>query len=466
MGVRLALSSRASLLRGLCLLLSVVGPLLAAADARADGAFPDSLSILTPEQLPNETLLPTNFGLVMSFDHDQTWIWSCEQALNSFGTLYQVGPAPLNRIYAVSPGGLIYTDDSSCTWTAAAGIPAAAAQDAFVDPTNPNRVLAVVTSSVDAGGSTYTVMESADAGASFAQVRYTAAAGDHITGVEISRSNPQTVYLTLTSGTAYTPKVAVTTNGGANWTLHDLSASLAAGTYSIRLVAVDPTNPQKLVLRTGGGAGEALAISLDGGATASSPLSFPGGVFTAYARLPSGSMIAGGVVGTTDVAYRSVDSGASFQPLPAVPFTFRGMSARGTKLYAALDNAADTYAIETSVDEGMTWQPLMRFDQDIQAIQTCVMAYCQTDCNTRAGTGLFSDDVCQASVMPDPIDAGHDAAASGHDAGGTGSKDASTTTTSSSGGCGHCGLAPGQTASPWSWLVLLAAAITLARRRR
>jgi hypothetical protein len=452
------------------LLLSVVGPLLATADARADGAFPDSLSILTPDQLPNETLLATNFGLVMSFDHDQTWIWSCEQPLNSFGTLYQVGPAPLNRIYAVSPGGFIYTDDSSCTWTAAAGIPAAAAQDAFVDPSNPNRVLAVVTSSVDGGASTYSVMESANAGTSFAQVRYTAAAGDHITGVEISRSNPQTVYLTLTSGTAYTPKIAVTTNGGANWTLHDLSASLA-GTYSIRLVAVDPTNPQKLVLRTGGSAGEALSISLDGGATASSPLTFAGGVFTAYARLPSGSMIAGGVVGTTDVAYRSVDLGVSFQPLPAVPFTFRGMSARGTKLYAALDNAADTYAIETSVDEGMTWQPLMRFDQDIQAIQTCVMAVCQTDCNTRAGTGLFSEDICQAAVMPDPIDAGHDAvpagpdaAASGHDAGG--SKDASTAATSSGGGCGHCDLAPGRAAAPWSWLVLLAGAITLARRRR
>ena len=29
---------------------------------------------MTPEQLPNETLLATNFGLVMSFDHDQTWI--------------------------------------------------------------------------------------------------------------------------------------------------------------------------------------------------------------------------------------------------------------------------------------------------------------------------------------------------------------------------------------------------------
>ena len=109
-------------------------------EARADGAFPNALSILTPEQLPNATLLATNFGLVMSFDHDQTWIWSCEQPLNSFATLYQMGPPPLNRIYAVSPTSLITTDDSSCTWKASAS----GAVDAFVDPTNPNRVLAVV----------------------------------------------------------------------------------------------------------------------------------------------------------------------------------------------------------------------------------------------------------------------------------------------------------------------------------
>ena len=241
----------------------------------------------------------------MSFDHDQTWIWSCEQPLNSFATLYQMGPPPLNRIYAVSPTSLITTDDSSCTWNASAS----GAVDAFVDPTNPNRVLAVVAKSADAG-SIYTVVESADAGTTFPQLRYTAAAGDHITGVEIARSDPQTVYLTLTSGATYAPKVAVTSNGGASWTLHDLSTTLPAGTYSIRLVAVDPTNPEKLILRVGSGAGEALAISTNGGASAATPLTFPGGVFTAFARMPSGSLIAGGVVGTTNVGYRSTDGGA------------------------------------------------------------------------------------------------------------------------------------------------------------
>src|SRR3954451_7131875 len=101
----LALGPRTSRLGSRALglaLLAVWGSVLCwSGEARADGAFPNALSILTPEQLPNETLLATNFGLVMSFDHDQTWIWSCEQPLSSFAILYQMGPPPLNRLYAV-----------------------------------------------------------------------------------------------------------------------------------------------------------------------------------------------------------------------------------------------------------------------------------------------------------------------------------------------------------------------------
>jgi len=489
----LAASRLRARLGGLALL-AAAGPIFWSGAARADGAFPNSLSILTPAQLPNETLLATNFGLVMSFDHDQTWIWSCEQPLNSFATLYQMGPPPLNRIYAVSPTSLITTDDSSCTWNASAS----GAVDAFVDPTNPNRVLAVVAKSVDAG-SIYTVVESADAGATFPQLRYTAAAGDHITGVEIAHSDPQTVYLTLTSGTAYTPKVAVTGNGGTSWTLHDLSTTLPAGTYSIRLVSVDPTNPKTLILRVGSSAGEALAVSTDGGAAAATPLTFPGGVFTAFARMPSGSLIAGGVVGTTNVGYRSTNGGVSFSQLPAVPFTFKAMSARGTTLYAALDNMSDAFAIETSGDEGTTWQPLMRFNKDvdggatgfIQAIQTCVMSFCQTDCETRSSADLFSEDVCSAAVMSSPIDGGGAGASPGTGTGGATGKGGATgqggasgqggatgaggsKTTSDGGppgaggtsaGCGHCALGPEPTAGSLSLIALLGTMVFLGLRR-
>jgi MYXO-CTERM domain-containing protein len=463
------------------LLLAAVAPMLAAGAARADGAFPDSLGLMTPTQLPDETLLATNFGLVMSFDRDQTWVWACEQGANNFATLYQMGPPPRNRIYAISPSNLIFSDDSSCNWTAAAP----GALDAFVDPTNADRVLAVVTTSLDAGGSTYAVVESSDGGATFPQTRYTASAGDHITGIEISRSNPQTVYLTITSGTVYTPKVAVTTNGGGSWTLHDLSTTLPVGTYSIRLVAVDPSNAQKIYLRIANQQEQALAVSADGGATAATPLTFPAGAFTAFTRLASGTLIAGGVIGTTTVAFRSTDQGANFSQLPNVPFTFTGLSSRGTKLYAAAENMTDPYAIYTSTDEGTSWQPLMAFGDylqvpstpTIQAIVSCLKPYCQADCENRSGMQLFSlddsDAVCSAAVMPAPVDGGQDGATPSHDAGRSPTSDAGAhqdagtgPPTTSSSGCGHCDLGPDTAAWPWSSLLLAAATILRTRRRQ
>ena len=446
------------------------GLLLAARTARADGAFPDSENVMTPAALPHEIALATNFGLVLSVDDGQTWTWTCEQTQNSYGSLYQIGAQPLNRLYAVAAVGLVFSDNSSCTWSVAGGaIAGASVLDAFPDPSNPNRMMAIVARAGDDGGTTFQVYESTDAGATFATLRYTAADGDHLTGVEIARSAPSTVYLTITSGTSYLPKLARSTDGGATWQVQDLSASLGAGTTSLRLIAVDPENPQRVFMRVSDTAGEQVAVTNDGGATVSTPLVFPAGIVSAFARLANGDLVIAGVVGVDPVAYVSTDDGATFEPLPTPPH-LRALSARGATLYGVADNANDGYAIGTSLDEGMTWQPLMSYDQ-IQAIQTCVAMQCQTDCLSRADLGQWPPEFCAATPMPAPIDGGtapsSDGAASAQD-----SHDAASATGgAASGGC-HCAL--GGTATTASspsrdWRasgVALALGLGVVRRRR
>src|SRR5262245_64375596 len=101
-----------------CAVAIVVGTtLLRAAAARANGAFPDSQSIMTPETRPHEIRLATNFGIISSDDDGQTWVWSCETAETNNGSLYQMGPAPRSRIYAISSEGLAFSDDDSCGWS-------------------------------------------------------------------------------------------------------------------------------------------------------------------------------------------------------------------------------------------------------------------------------------------------------------------------------------------------------------
>src|SRR3954462_7008358 len=179
---------------GLVALLTWTGP------ARGNGALPSSYGILLPADRPQEVMLATNFGMIISEDGGTSWRWTCEQPETSFGYLYGVGPAPRDRFYALSPEkGLAISDDGSCSWQRAGGaLASAVASDFFVDRANPDRVLAVG-ATVDPDGGDIgppSLFESADAGATFgAAPLYSAPAGANIVSVEIARSNPMVVYM-------------------------------------------------------------------------------------------------------------------------------------------------------------------------------------------------------------------------------------------------------------------------------
>jgi hypothetical protein len=396
------------------ILLAFVVPALGVAPrrARADGAFPDSLGPLLPPDRPNEFMLATNFGVVLSGDAGQTWTYSCERLANgSAAAQYQLGPAPRNRLFALSDVALLYSDDGACTWSKSQGLLAGKpAFDYFPDPANADRVWAVRGPDAPDAGTmvTYSVVESIDGGATFTATRYTAAAGDVITGVEIARSDGNTAYLTLRSGTSFVPKMAVTTNGGASWTTRDLSTRFVSS--SLRIISIDPVNAGKIYLRvssTGASSVDSIAISLDGGANfvTPNPLSVPDGVLTSFVRLPSGTLLVGGVKVISNVIYRSTNGGTSFQELPAP--TVRGLGQRDGHVYIATNNdpAADGYALGVSNDEGSTWQPLMSYDQ-IQAISSCAKTICQADCLMKANLGTWEDAVCTADPSPLPVDGG------------------------------------------------------------
>ena len=91
------------------------------ARARADGALPNSQNILTPADRPQEILLVTNFGLVMTEDGGKTWTWSCEQTANAYGYQYQLSLSPRHRVFALANKALVYSDDNTCGWSVAGG---------------------------------------------------------------------------------------------------------------------------------------------------------------------------------------------------------------------------------------------------------------------------------------------------------------------------------------------------------
>ena len=359
------------------------------AAARADGAFPDSETVLTPAERPNDILLVTNFGLITSSDDGATWSWSCEQTANAYGLYYQWAPPPSNRLFAVANDALVYSDDLACGWSTAGGLLAGVSvTDEFVDPSDGQHVLAL-----GFANSTYSLYESREGGTTFDAPLYDAPAGESLAGVEIARSDPQTIYLAIAASDAH-PRLARSTDGGSTFTVNDLSASLGAG--QIRIIAIDPQNAQRVFLRLLATANEALAITADGGVTATAPLTLDGNL-TAFARLASGTILAAGTIQSAMVAatFRSIDGGASFQMLDGQP-AIRALSERAGLVYAATNNFGDGYAIGTSADEGTTWQPLFAY-ADVQQISPCLAAACGYVCENEASLSVWPETVCSAA---------------------------------------------------------------------
>jgi len=372
---------------------------LGAGSAAGNGAFPESQAVLTPPERPLLILLATNFGLVSSDDGGRRWTWSCEQDPTGTRNLYQLGPPPARRLFARDPDGLVWSDDAGCRWTKATGdLGGAVVVDAFPDPSDGQRVLAVAAPRGGAGGG-YRVLESSDGGGSFGETRYAAGPDDAVTGVEIARADPTVAYLTIVGMGVdgdLTPRLARTTDRGASWQEQDLGTALGAG--SVALVAVDTRDPGRVFLQMSRGTSSALAVVDGGGATAATPLVLEGGFMTAFLETEAGTIFVAGLVGADAALYRSRDGARSFDPLPSPPRLW-GLSERAGVLFGAA-RTGEPFAIGTSADEGATWQPLMRY-ADVQAVTACAQIQCQDDCLLQASRGLWPPAICAPPPAPD-----------------------------------------------------------------
>jgi len=424
--------------------------------AWANGALPASYGILLPADKPQEIVLATNFGMIISEDAGASWLWTCEQSQTAFGYLYGVGPAPKDRFYALSPTeGLGFSDDGSCSWKRSGGVlMTLVASDFFIDRTNGDRVLAVASEIDDAGAfGSPSIFVSADAGSTFGPTPlYSAPAGANIVSIEIARSNPQVVYAAMytTTGTSLDrhPRLLRSADGGQTWMERDVEAGL--GIAEFRILAVDADDADVLYLRViAGGGVEKVAVTRDAGATFTTPVTVTGGALSAFARLASGTVLVGGLLSSTTgamtgVGYRSTDGGNTFvawAPNPQDPQPhILGLAERAGVLYLAAKNYSDGWALATSRDEGVTIQPLSSYE-DVRGIKPCVMTMCADQCALVASQAVWTNDVCTYTAPPPPPPK------------------------SSGCGCAATGLAPGGAGSV-ALAILLGAGVAVRRRRR
>jgi hypothetical protein len=418
---------------------------LGASAARADGAFPDGQSVLLPRDRPHEIIVAATFGLVFSEDDGATWSFACEVDATRMGRLYMVGPPPADRLFATADPGAATSGDGGCTWTLGGGaLAGAAVADVFPDPTDASAVMAVAIA--PGAGSQSAVYRSSDGGLTYGGPLFTPLEPATVTGVEVAASSSDRIYVTFYAYPGNHPRIARTTNGGVDWTTIDLEPQL--GSAIPFLAAVDPQDPDKVYLRLTGMTDEtpaqpfeALAVSADGGASWSVPVTVPGEKLTAFQRRGDGTVLVAALdtSSMTPRGFRSSDGGRTFEdwPLSIHP---RGFGERDGTLFAVTDNLRDGFALAASVDGGSTWMGRMRFS-DIGSIRGCVRQACLQQCVSLADAYLFPSETCDP-----PPDAGADH--SGGPAGG-------------GQGCG-CAYGTGATASRQQGALLLGLLVTVA----
>ena len=434
----------------------VAAALAAPAPARANGAFPDSESILTPADRPQDIILVTNFGLISSTDGGKTWLWSCEQEGNVLGAFYQLTPLPRNRLITVTNQNLGYSDDRSCGWQIATGAVAGQSiTDAYLDPVTGTRVMAIGVAS-----QIYSLFPSTDAGTTFGASLFQTTVGTTMNGVEIAQSDGNVVYIALRAPTG-APMLGRSDDGGAHFTIHDLSASLGSGL--LRIIAVDPQDPNRVLMRFLTADDQSLALTTDGGTSATKPLTINGD-FKAFTRLPNGTILLGAGIeyNTRPGLFRSRDRGATFEAVASPP-AIRALAQRAGTVYAAADNFGDGYAIGTSTDEGTTWQSFMVYS-DVNAINPCLKTYCQDTCGVEVSMTIWPAEVCAADA---PVSTGTAGRGGGTGQGGAGAGGSSgtggtggTPPPKHGGGCDVAG-SPGARSAA---VLLLAIAAALRRR--
>jgi hypothetical protein len=468
--------------------------LLAAGPAAANGRFPLANQIVFSPSDPNVIVLRATYGIFLSRDNGKTWPLVCEDVLGLPTTTNYEDPelgftanGSLLAGLLRPASGLDISSDLGCNWGCSSGALAnQAVADLVVRPDKPNVVLAVTQTFQD-GGTLSQVFESTDNGATWAPLGKPFDPLLLLTTIDVSRSDPNRIYVSGTSGfgAAKTASLFVSTDHGATWNQHMLPSPAMFDPNSedsIFIGAVDPTDPDRVYLRssgpTEGGQSRLTFTTATGGALAfhlakmfeTPPSSNIVGELLGFALSPDGSKV---YVGTLESGlWVASKADMTFHQASTIQVaclaTRTAPSGQGTELWACSKEVSGFIA-GVSTDDGGCFYPKLHIC-GMRAAISCNAnpggpVGCGADANASqcSGAPLASIDPAIGCVSADagensPLPFVGDACAAG--GGGTGA-----TPPASSGGCSFAILSGGGVAAGFVTLWSLVG-LALRRRRR
>jgi hypothetical protein len=219
--------------------------------AHANGRLPGATGLAIHPTDDRQLLLGLTYGLALSRDSGASWTWMCEEQIEGNGG--DVDPSIVMTsdgtlvVLSLTNGGVLVSRNDGCTFERAQGaVRANRGVDLTLDPSQPGRVLALLSTIdevLDGGVPRFrnALAHSLDHGASW-QVLATLPDDLFAETVEVAPSDPQRIYVSGTSSTDPLEGIVERSDdGGSTWTRS--TVRLPRGSGSLYLSAIHPTDP-------------------------------------------------------------------------------------------------------------------------------------------------------------------------------------------------------------------------------
>ncbi len=383
--------------------------------AAANGRIPAANRIVLSPTNPNLVIARATYGILPSYDAGRTWTFLCEDALGLPQMATEdpaLGLTAQNALVAglQLPAGLEVSRDNGCNWTCSGGpLLGESIVDIAVRPDAPHTVVALTNTplSADAGGGTYSqVFQSMDDGASWAPLGVALDPTVIVTTLDVAPSDPHRLYVSATRGFGPTRSASLfaSMDDGATWT--EWPAPLDTGTEtSIYIGGVDPSDADRVYLRTDGTSRLFVTAPSDGGLSFQTILTLTGDML-GFALSPDGSKIYAGseidglFVGdratTTFLHQSSIVLGTEAGPHD---IHVQCLTARAGELWACADEPSG-FIVGVSTDDGATFSPRLHLDS-VEAPIACtsgtpVSLACSASANGSQCKGAPFTNLCAA----------------------------------------------------------------------
>jgi photosystem II stability/assembly factor-like uncharacterized protein len=424
--------------------------------AHANGRFPASSQILVSPTDPSSFVLRTTFGVLFSTDGGKNWDHVCEKAVGYGGTEDPSLALTGTTIIAGTFEGLATSSDKGCSWGFVPGqLTENVVVDVVVRPDTPETAFVLTnkfSGSDEAGASLFQsdIFGTTNAGKDWATIGPSLDPTIVFETVEVAKSDPLRMYVSGVRGSGTTEQGVVLTSkdGGKNWFEHVVPLDTTTERAPF-VSAVDPTNPDRVYVRTKGSAGSRLLVTDDGGVGFKEVLKF-GQDMLGFALSPDGKKIYVG--GPKDGLYVGDSTALTFTQ--ASKIAVQCLGAFDSKLYVC-SNEVGGFILGSTEDDGKTFSAILHLC-GVRGPLACGASSSEAQC------------VPDWPALRDALSTcGDDGGASSSSGGSSSSGDGGT----SSGGGGSssgCALAEdaGASTGTLAGIGLAAAAFLAARRRR